>query len=151
MFKWRLFASIFVLLFVFNEAKAGDKEDVLAEMKNRYSALISGDVDAMRFNPHTQYNVEGGLIARPDPSRVKAWMEKSFAVGLELNIRTFHENVDVFDNAAVFTCYEEVYINPPEGEEVNDTRRVTVVLVKNKGQWLPVHVHLSYLTPTNPE
>ena len=51
MFKWRLLISTFVLFFVFSEAKAGDKEDVLAEMKNRYSALISGDVDAMRFNP----------------------------------------------------------------------------------------------------
>ena len=105
----------FRTFFVFSEAKAGDKEDVLAEMEKLYSAYNSGDVDAMRFNSHTRYNVEGGLIARTDPSRVKAWMEKSFAAGLELNIRTFHENVDVFDNTAVFTCYEEVYINPPEG------------------------------------
>ena len=38
MFKWRLLVSTFVLFFVFSEAKAGDKEDVLAEMENLYSA-----------------------------------------------------------------------------------------------------------------
>jgi flagellar hook assembly protein FlgD len=42
-------------------------------------------------------------------------------------------------------------LRPPEGETHNDTRRVTVVLVKQKGEWKGVHVHLSYLTPVNPE
>jgi len=149
--KWQIIASIVALLFLFSEAQAGDKEDVLAHMASFYSALNAGDVDAIRLTPHTAYNVEGGLIATRDPEEMKAWMTGAFASGLKVNVRTFHENADVYGNTAVFTCYERVKVNPPEGEPINDTRRVTVVLVKQKGEWGTAHVHLSYLTPVNPE
>ena len=149
--KWQMITSIVALLFLFGEAQAGDKEDVLAAMASFYSALNAGDVDAIRLTSHTAYNVEGGLIRTRDPEKVKAWMTDAFASGLKVNVRTFHENADVYGNTAVFTCYERVRVNPPEGEPINDTRRVTVVLVKQKGEWDTAHVHLSYLTPVNPE
>ena len=63
----------------------------------------------------------------------------------------FHQNIDVYGNTAVYTCYERLNINPPNGEPVNDTRRITVVLVKQKGEWNGVHLHASYLKPVNPE
>ncbi len=149
--RWQMMASIVPLLFLFGEAQADDKEDVLARMASFYSALNAGDADAFGLASYTQYNVEGGLIRTRDPARIKAWLTDAFASGLKIDVRTFHENADVYGNTAVFTCYERVRVNPPEGEPINDTRRVTVVLVKQKGEWEAAHVHLSYLTPVNPE
>ena len=152
--KWQILSSIFAFLLVCDEAKAGDKEDVLARMAEFYSAINAGDVDAITFTAHTRFNVEGGLISTlsaSDQAQRKVELKGAFAAGLKVNVQTFHENADVYGSTAVFTCYERVNINPPEGEPVNDTRRVTVVLVKEKGEWNGVHVHLSYLTPVNPE
>ena len=149
--KWQILTSIFSLLVVCDQAKAGDKEDVLAHMAGFYSALNAGNVDAIQFTTHTRYDVNGGLIHTPDLVQGKAWLKGAVANGTKFDIRTSHENVDLYGNAAVFTCYESVRITPPEGETHNDTRRVTVVLVKQKGEWKGVHVHLSYLTPVNPE
>lgn len=149
--KLQIFSSVLVFLFVCVDAKAGDREDVLARVADFYAALNAGDVDAMPFVSHTRYNVEGGLIETPDPNQVKAWMKGAFAAGLTVNVQTFHENVDVYGDAAVFTCYERVNVNPPQGDPINDSRRVTIVLIKQKGEWNHVHVHLSYLNPANPE
>ena len=152
--KWQILTSIFAFLLVCDEAMAGDKEDVLARMAEVYSAINAGDVDAITFTAHTRFNVEGGLISTlsaSDQARRKVELKGAFAAGLKVNVQTFHENADVYDNTAIFTCYERVNINPPEGEPVNDTRRVTVVLVKEKDEWNGVHVHLSHLTPVNPE
>ena len=152
--NWQIIASFFAFLLVCDEVKAGDKEDVLARMAEFYSAINAGDVDAFTFTAHTRFNVEGGLISTlsaSDQAQRKVELKGAFAAGLKVNVQTFHENADVYGNTAVFTCYERVNINPPEGEPVNDTRRVTVVLVKDKDEWNVVHVHLSYLKPLNPE
>ena len=149
--KWQILASIFVFLVACGEAEAGDKEDILARLDDIYSAWNTGDVDALPFIYHTIYDVEGGLLETIDPEKWKAWIKDGFAAGLTINVQPFHQNVDVYGNTAVYTCYERLNINPPNGEPVNDTRRITVVLVKQKGEWNFVHVHLSYLTPVNPE
>ena len=152
--NWQIIASFFAFLLVCDEVKAGDKEDVLARMAEFYSAINAGDVDAITFTAHTRFNVEGGLISTlsaSDQAQRKVELKGAFAAGLKVNVDTFHENADVYGNTAVFTCYERVNINPPEGEPVNDTRRVTGVLVKEKDEWNGVHVHLSYLNPVNPE
>ena len=149
--KWQIFASIFAFLLVCDEAKAGDKEDVLARLADLYSAWATGDVDALPFIYHTIYDVRGGLLETNDPEKWKAGIKDAFAAGLTINIQPFHQKVEVYGNTAVFTCYERININPPNGEPVNDTRRITVVLVKQKGEWNGVHLHASYLNPVNPE
>ena len=150
--NWQIIASFFAFLLVCDEVRAGDKEDVLARMAEFYSAINASDVDAITFTAHTRFNVEGGLISTlsaSDQAQRKVELKGAFAAGLKVNVQTFHENADVYGNSAVFTCYERVNINPPEGEPVNDTRRVTVVLEKD--EWDFVHVNLSYLKPVNPE
>ena len=152
--NWQFIASFFAFLLVCDEVKAGDKEDVLARMAEFYSAINASDVDAITFTAHTRFNVEGGLISTlsaSDQAQRKVEVKAAFAAGLKVNVETFHENADVYGNTAVFTCYERVNVNPPEGAPVNDTRRVTGVLVKEKDEWNVVHVHLSYLKPVNPE
>ena len=141
--KFRLqFFSFFI---VCGEATAGDREDVLARMAVLYAAWNTGDAAAILFNGHTRYNVEGGLIETIDPGTIMAWAKDAFAAGLKVNVQIFHEDVKIYGNTAVFTCYERVNIDPPGGEPFSDSRRVTVVLVKQKGEWNGVHVHLSYL------
>jgi len=149
--QYQVYASIVALFLVCGEAKAGDKEDVLATMAQFYAAANAGDVDALRFSSHTRYNVNGELLQTSDPVKVKAWFKGAFASGLKMNLQPSHENVEVYGNTAIFTCYERVNVNPPDGAPINDTRRLTVVLVKEKGEWNTVHVHLSYLKPVNPE
>ena len=147
----QIFASFFSLLIVCCEAKADDKEDVMARLADLYSAWNTGDIDAIPFIYHTTYGVEGGLLETNDPEKWKAWIKNAFAAGLTINVQPFHQNEEVYGNTAVFTCYERININPPNGEPVNDTRRITVVLVKQKGEWNGVHLHASYLKPINPE
>jgi hypothetical protein len=150
--KWQILASIFAFLVVCGEAEAGDKEDILARLDDVYSAWNTGDVDALPFIYHTAYHVKGGLLETiNDPEKWKAWRKGDFAAGLTINARPFHQKVDVYGKTAVYTCYERININPPNGEPVNDTRRITVVLVKQKGEWNGVHLHASYLKPVNPE
>ena len=156
MHKWQLLTSIFVMLVVSGEAKAGDKEDILAQMAEFYSAVNAGDtdashVDAIPFTKHTAFGVGGGLLDTFDPVKVKAWLKGTVAGGGTWSIQPSHQNVDVYGNAAVFTCYESRNINPPEGERIRETLRITNVLVKQKGEWKTVHVHVSRLTPVNPE
>lgn len=141
------------LLFICGEVRAGAKEDVRAHMSKIYTALNEGKVDAINFTPSTRFELDGGLLntySASDQAIRKESMRRAFAAGLEINIQTFHENMEIYDNTAVATYYERVNIVPPEGEQINDTRRVTVVLVKKDGEWNGVHVHLSYLNPPNP-
>ena len=108
--KWQILTSIFALLVVGDEAKAGDKEDVLAHMASFYSAFNAGDVDGIPFSTHTRYDVKGGLIQTADAEKNKAWAKGAFASGLKINVQSFHENVEVYGKTAVFTCYQRVNI-----------------------------------------
>jgi hypothetical protein len=155
MHKWQLLASIFVLLVVSVEAKAGDKEDVLAHMAEFYSALNAADtdpshVDAIPFTKHTSYYSNGELLATTDPVKIKAYLKGQVAAGAKIDIQPSHQNADVYGNAAVFTCYESRNIKRPQGP-IKETIRNTMVLVKQKGEWKVVHSHQSLLTPVNPE
>ena len=156
MHKWQLLTSIFVLLVVSVETKAGDKEDVLAHMAEYYSAINAADtdpshVDAIPFTKHTAYGPHGELLETFDPVKVKAWVKGKVAAGAKIDVQPSHQNADVYGNAAVFTCYESRNIKPPAGETIKETIRNTMVLVKQKGEWKVVHKHLSLLTPVNPE
>ena len=89
MHKWQLLASIFVLLVVSVEAKAGDKEDVLAHMAEYYSAINAADtdpshVDAIPFTKHTSYGPHGELLEIFDPVKVKAWVKEKLLPALKL-------------------------------------------------------------------
>ncbi len=149
--KWQILAYIFAYFIVSSEATAGDREDVLAKMAVQYAAWNSGNAEAISFNSHTRYNVEGGLLETIDPEIMIAWAKGAFAAGLKINVQTSQEDVSIYGNTAVFTCYEKVGIDPPGGQPFSDSRRVTIVLVKQNSEWNEVHVHLSYLKPVNIE
>ena len=147
--KWQILTSIFALLVVGDEAKAGDKEDVLAKLDAFYTALNTGDFDAMEISSHTRFNRNGSLLSFADGEKMKAWLASS---GVKFNIQMHHGDVKIYGEAAVYTYYESVRITPPKGEETRrETNRLTVVFAKQKGEWKYVHVHVSSLTPVNPE
>ena len=150
----QLLTATLVIFLICGEARAGDKEDVWAHMTKLYTALNEGNADAVNLMTVSRFEVDGGLLNTLSTSEQairKENLKRDFSAGLEINIQTFHENVEIYENTAVATYYETVNIQPPEGDPINDTRRVTVVLVKKDGEWNGVHVHLSYLTPTNPQ
>ena len=148
--KWQILASILTFLVVSSEAQAGDREDVLAYMDGVYTAVNASEWDALVhfLSQSPRYDENGGLLRTVDPEASLAWLKSS---GVELNIRPSHQNVDVYGNAAVFTCYETIQRTFPNEEPWNATLRITVVLAKIKGDWQHVHVHVSHLTPVNPE
>ena len=148
MSKWNILVSIFALIVVCDEAKAGDKEDVMAKVSSWSTLLAAGDIEALEITPHTRFNLNGGLLSVADPKQIKAWLSTS---GLKINIQGHHGDVEVYGDAAVYTGYESVNITPPDGEERQETNRLTVVFAKKKGDWKAVHVHVSSLTPVNPE
>ena len=149
MHKWQILVSIFALLVICSEVKAGDEEDVLANVNSWYTQLAAGDVEAMEISPHTRFNLNGGLLSDANfKGQIKAWLATS---GVKINIQGHHGDVKVYGDAAVYTGYESVYITSPKGEERQETNRVTVVWAKQKDDWRAVHVHVSSLTPVNPE
>ena len=110
--------------------------------------LAAGDIDALEISPHTRFNLNGGLLSVGGFAQIKAWLATS---GVKINIQGDHGDVKVYGDAAVYTGYESVNITSPKGEERQETNRVTVVWAKQKDDWRAVHVHVSSLTPVNPE
>ena len=146
--KYQIYASIFALLVTCIEAKAGDKEDVMAKVSSWSTLLAAGDIEALEITPHTRFGRSGGLLNIVNPKQIKAWLSSS---GVKINIQNHHGDVEIYGDAAVYTGYESVNITPPNGESRQDTNRITIVFAKNKGDWEVVHVHVSALTPVNPE
>jgi len=146
--QYQIYASIFALLVTCIEAKAGDKEDVMAKVSSWSTLLAAGDIEALEITPHTRFNRDGGLLSIANPKQIKAWLATS---GVKINIENYHGDVEIYGDAAVYTGYESVNITPPNGEGRQETNRLTVVFAKNKGDWEVVHVHVSSLTPVNPE
>ena len=132
-------------------AKSGDEKAILDHMSTWFFALNSGNADDLPVNKHTRFDVDGGLLETNDPEVGLPKLKEAFAAGLTIDVQPLHEKVDLYGDTAVYTCYERVKITPPEGDPINDTRRATVVLAKQTGEWKDVHVHLSYLTPVNPK
>ena len=146
--QYQVYASIVALLVVCGEAKAGDKEDVIAAVNSWYTLLAAGDIEALDITPHTRFSRNGGMLSIVNPAQVKAWLTNS---GVKLNIQGHHGDAEIYGDAAVYTGYETVNITPPNGDGRQESNRLTVVFAKDKGDWKAVHVHVSSLTPVNPE
>ena len=148
--RWQVLASIFALLVVCDEAKAGDKEDVLATWNGVKAAWVIGDIDAAQKHASAEFKSfepDGSLLSPLDYEAAKA----AFAAGLKFTVQSAHSEVTVYGDAAILTEYHTRQLTPPGGTLVSMTLRATLVMVKQKGQWKGAHVHFSHLTPKNPE
>ena len=150
MHKWQILTSIFVLLFVCDEVTAGDKEDVLASWNAVKAAWMIGDVSVAQQYVAAEFKSfedDGSLLSPFDFEAAKAM----FAAGLKFNVQTHHSEVTIYGDTAIITEYHTRQLTPPGGTPFSMTLRVTLVWVKQNGQWKGVHVHASHLTPKNPE
>ena len=150
MHKWRILTSICVLLFVCDEVTAGDKEDVLAAVDAIKAAWMIGDIDAAQKHISAEFETfeaDGSLLSPLDFEAAKA----GFAAGLKFNVQPAHSDVTIYGDAAVLTGYHMRQVTPPGGTRVSETLRITVVFVKQNGQWKVAHAHVSPLTPENPK
>ena len=116
-------------------------------MDGIYASINASDWDTLPLRPETRYDANGGLLRTVDPEASLGWLKSS---GVKINIQPFHKNVDVYGDAAVFTCYENVQRTFPNEEPWNATLRLTIVFAIIRGNWKHVHVHVSHLTPVNP-
>ena len=148
--KLRIYLASLALIAVVSGVHADDRQDVLDAMATllsgwnnlNYEVIKAGISDDFDF-----FHIHGNLLEEPNWEGVKQWLD----AGPTINIQPFHQDVRINGSTAVYTAYERVNINNPDGESVNETRRVTAVYIKQKRQWLMVHWHGSLLTPVNPE
>ena len=148
--RWQILPSIFVLLLVCDEVTAGDREDVLATMDAIKTAWTSGDVDTAQkhFSAELKsFEADGSLLSPLDYEAAKA----AFAAGLKFNVQSAHSEVTIYGDAAILTEYHTRQLTPPGGTPFSMTLRLTLVLVKQNGQWKGVHAHASHLSPKNSE
>ena len=144
-----LFYAIPVLFFV-GVAQADDQKDAEAAFDALIAAWNAGDIDAAvkHYAPDvTFFWPNGNLLEKADFEGGRAFL----ASGGKIDVRYSHEDITVYGNSAILTGYEQRSFTPPEGQSSTETLRSTVNLAKQQGQWKIVHVHLSYLTPENPE
>ena len=138
MHKLQILASIFALLFIYDDAKAGDKEDILAFQKTLSAAWNANDVIAVRQHYAPDFDAfqpQGDLLTTWNWDRVKAWHEKgSITIG-----DPQHQETKVFGNTAIITYYLRITINSPDGKTETQTRRSTAILTKRSGKWKYQH------------
>ena len=86
--KWQILTSIFCMLVVCDQAKAGDKEDVAATMDAIKAAWTAGDVDACLKHIAAEevdvYLGNGSLLPQMDWEGARA----AFAAGLKVKIQS---------------------------------------------------------------
>ena len=147
--KWQILVQIFALLVLCDQAKAGDKEDVLATWNAVKAAWVIGDIGAAQKHASAEFKSfepDGSLLSPLEYEAAKA----AFAAGLKFTVQSAHPEVTVYGDAAILTEYHTKHITPPGGTLVSMTLRATIIFVKQKGQWKGVHGHFSHLTPKNP-
>ena len=146
----RIYLASLALIAVVSEGHADDRQDVLDAMATLNAGWKSVDYAVIKAGLSEDFNffhVYGNLLEEPNWDGLKQWLD----TGPKINIQPFHQDVRINGSTAIYTAYERVSINNPDGESVNETRRITGVYFKQKGRWIMVHWHGSLLTPVNPE
>ena len=148
--KLRYLVYAIPVLFFVGVAQVDDQKDAEAAFDALIAAWNAGDIDAAvkQYAPDvTFFWPNGNLLEKADFEGVRPFL----ASGGKIDVRYSHEDITVYGNSAILTGYEQRSFTPPEGQSFTETLRSTVNLAKQQGEWKIVHVHLSYLTPENPE
>ena len=143
-------ATLFVVgMFLTTPALADDAEDVKAAELDLLAAENAGDMDRMyrHIDPErTIFLPSGGLLVVAGGEKDKRRRQASFDAGLKFDLRVRHLEAEVYGNTAVLTYYRVGTITRPDGISRSIKFRVTVVRIKQGGQWKEVHRHGSNLT-----
>ena len=142
---FKLFAIIFLFAVLAGSTFAGDKEDVLALVSKNIAAFNKQDYKAY-FESFVSDNTEFPYVV--SPLRHDAAMWKSFIEGTAslayVNYHQQDEQVQVYNgNTAVVTGYFTFKWMEKGGQMNYQSGRASMVLVKQDGKWMTVHMHFS--------
>lgn len=126
-------------------AFAGDKEDVLATVTKTVGAFNTQDYKTY-FSSFAGDNTEFPYVVSPLRHDAAAW--KAFIEGTAtLEYVNYHQQDELVQtyngNSAVVTAYYTFTWKPKGGELQTQSGRASMVLVKQGGEWLTVHMHFS--------
>ncbi|MGB2957849.1 MAG: nuclear transport factor 2 family protein [Bacteroidota bacterium] len=126
-------------------AFAGDKEDALASVKKSIGSFNTQDYKTY-FSSFAEDNTEFPYVVSPlrhDAAAWKAFIEGTAALEY-VNYHQQDELVQTYNgNSAVVTAYYTFTWKPKGGELNTQSGRASMVLVKQGGKWLTVHMHFS--------
>ena len=140
-----IIAAVAVVSALASNAFAGDKEDVQATLDKTIETFNKHDF-LTYFSSFTDDNTEFPYVG--SPLRHDAAMWKEFIEGTaSLEYVNYHQQdvlVQTYNgNTAVVTGYY-TFKWAPKGAELNtQSGRASMVLVKENGKWLIVHMHFS--------
>ena len=130
---------ISLLLFFNNILFAGDKEDIIKQIKNQWVDFSKKKMDSSLINPKVVLKArsDGGLWDFQSPKEIKSQIEDSPNT---LNFRSYHIEVTIVgkNKDVAYTNYYLVgSITGPKGKVIasNYRTRASGTLIKNKGKW----------------
>ena len=145
----KVIVVISLLLFFSNILFAGDKEDIVKQIKNQWVDFSKKKMDSSLINPNGvwQARSDGGLWDYQSPKEIKSQIEDSPNT---LNFRPYHIEVTIVgkNKDVAYTNYYLVgSITGPKGKVIasNYRTRASGTLIKNKGKWVAVGQHFSPL------
>ena len=128
---------------------AGDKEDIVKQIKNQWVDFSKKKMDSSLINPNGAWQArsDGGLWDFQSPKEIKSQIEDSPNT---LNFRPYHIEVTIVgkNKDVAYTNYYLVgSITGPKGKVIasNYRTRASGTLIKNKGKWVAVGQHFSPL------
>ena len=142
---FKLIAVFFLFAVLAGSTFAGDKEDVLASLNSTIEAFNKHDVKAY-FANFVADNTEFPYVV--SPLRHDATMWNNFIEGTtSLAYVNYHQQdteVQIYNgDTAVITGYYTFSWMEKGGQMNYQSGRASIVLVKQGGKWLTVHMHFS--------
>ena len=144
---FKLVAVIFLFVVLASSTFAGDKEDVLASLNSTIEAFNKHDIKAY-FANFVADNTEFPYVV--SPLRHDAAMWNNFIEGTtSLAYVNYHQQdseVQIYNgDTAVITGYYTFTWMEKGGQMNYQSGRASIILVKQNGKWLTIHMHFSEL------
>ncbi len=137
------------LILVNNNVIAGDKEDIVNQIKKQWVDFSNKKMDLSLINPNGSWQArsDGGLWDFQSPKEIQSQIEDSPNT---LNFRPYHIEVTIVGKSqdVAYTNYYLVGTITGPGREVvakNYRTRASGTLVKKAGEWVAVGQHFSPL------
>ena len=124
-------------------AQADDKAAVMTVMTSALDAYNAGDVERFFQDMHPKATSFGAYGNRMDAGSDAETLSESFAAGYKTNLAFEDLDLVFFDDVVCATGYLTGAVTLPGGEPESVVWRLTVMLIKEEGQWKMVHTHSS--------
>ncbi len=124
-------------------AQADDKAAVMTVMTSALDAYNAGDVERFFQDMHPKATSFGAYGNRMDVGSDAETLSESFAAGYKTNLAFEDLDLVFFDDVVCATGYLTGAVTLPGGEPESVVWRLTVMLIKEEGQWKMVHTHSS--------